>query len=106
MTPTDPNVPIIRRFNGYSSASSIPTRSTWPLRTEKLIGDTWTTIARWPMIRGVGVVRRENEQRQRAGLAAHVDAFGGLVRLMRGDLLLATWVDGEVVADFRTESAT
>lgn len=99
MTSSDP---IIRRFNGYHSSSSAPLSAGWKLRTQKLIAGEWVTVGKWPPIRGADEnERRDLERLQREGIARHAEAFGGLVRLMRAELLLASWRDGRLECDLR-----
>jgi hypothetical protein len=92
----NPNDPILRRFNGYRSTSSIRLSLDWKLRTEKLIDGAWVRVASWPSKLDLS----ENEGRER--MRRHAEAFGGSVRLMRGDLLLQSWEDGEACGDWET----
>jgi hypothetical protein len=77
-----------------TGATPIPSGFTkrFPLHTEKLIGGAWVRMASFPASTTQERLRR------------HVKAFGGNVRLLRGDLLLAEWSCGVVVEDWR-ESA-
>jgi hypothetical protein len=82
-------------FTRYSTAgtpipSAFPKR--FPFHTEKLIDGAWVRMASFPASTTQERLRR------------HVKAFGGSMRLLKGDLLLAEWSCGVVVEDWR-ESA-
>jgi hypothetical protein len=74
-------------------------RASWRLRTEKFIGTAWQTMAVFPP-----AITEEQRGDQQKRLQRHAEAFGGLVRLMRAELLLAAWQDGELVCDLRGEA--
>jgi hypothetical protein len=67
----------------------------YPLTTEKLLSDTWTPMARFQEPKTPAAWGR---------IQRHAEAVGGRVRLLRGDMLLATWCEGELVADWREAS--
>jgi hypothetical protein len=64
----------------------------YPLTTEKLIRGQWIPMARFQEPKRVDMTAR---------IQRHVEAVGGEVRLMRGELLLATWCEGELTEDWR-----
>lgn len=88
---------ITTRFNPGVAARREYVR--WKLRTEKLIGAAWQTMATFPP-----VTDDYHQGLQRERLQRHAEAFGGLVRLMRAELLLAAWQDGKLVCDLRDET--
>lgn len=89
MTPTLP-------FNPHRRTHPPPR---WQLRTQKLVGMAWVTLATFPTLPA------EHQADQRERLQRHAEAFGGLVRLMRAELLLASWQDGVLEVDLRGEVA-
>lgn len=93
---TSPADAITTRFNPRPRVAAH--RAAWKLRTEKLIAGAWQTMATFPAVDGP-----EQASQQRKRLERHAEAFGGLVRLMRGELLLAAWQDGKLVCDLRSE---
>jgi hypothetical protein len=83
-------------FNSRLSTLTPTARShRYPLTTEKLLSDTWTPMARFQEPKRVDMTAR---------LQRHAEALGGRVRLLRGDLMLVTWSDGKLVADWREAS--
>jgi hypothetical protein len=79
-------------FTRYPTTTSpIPSGFTkrYPLHTEKLISGAWVRMASFPASTTQERLRR------------HVKAFGGSMRLLRGELLLATWSCGLLVEDWR-----
>jgi hypothetical protein len=91
------NPSLFTRFP-TSATSPVPSGFTkrFPLHTEKLIDGAWVAMARFQEPRGVDMGPR---------VQRHVDAVGGEVRLLRGDVLLATWSEGELTEDFRDDAA-
>lgn len=89
---------VTTRFNAGVAARREYAR--WKLRTERWDGRSWVTLATFPPV-------TDDYQRelQRERLQRHADAFGGLVRLMRGELLLAAWEEGRLTCDLREEAA-
>ena len=67
----------------------------YPLTTEKLINGAWVAMARFQEPRGVDMTAR---------VQRHVEAVGGRVRLLRGDLQLAEWVEGEPAMEWEVAS--
>jgi hypothetical protein len=98
LIPTDPQPHTRQRFsfNPRLRNPVMPARA-WKLRTEKFDGREWRTIAHFP------TVSKENQAEQRERMNRHAEAFGGLVRMMRGELLLASWQDGKLECDLRDE---
>lgn len=95
MTPTDPQPHQHQRFTFNPRRRGAATVRHWKLRTERFDGREWRTIAHFPS------VSKENQAAQRERMNRHAEAFGGLVRLMRGELLLASWQDGRLEVDLR-----
>lgn len=91
---------VTTRFNPHVLVAARKERAAWKLRTEKLIGTAWQTMATFPP-----VTDDYHQGLQRERLQRHAEAFGGLVRLMRAELLLAAWQDGKLVVDMREEAA-
>ena len=60
------------------------TRRNMPNQVQKFIDGEWVKMSDWPAI--------DEERLQR-----HARALGGSVRLMRGDLLLREWRNGQEV---------
>lgn len=99
MTPTDPQPHTRQRFTFNARLRNpVTANRRWPVRSEKFISGAWVTVARWAPLRDPEEIAL---QRERMGASA--DAFGGLVRLMRGELLLAAWQDGVLEVDLRDE---
>jgi hypothetical protein len=86
--------PTFNPFNRHPVATTIVAKR-FPLRTEKLIGSEWVHVASFPAALDLA----ESAGRERLG--RHAVAFGGQVRLLKGDVLLAEWEDGELVEDWR-----
>jgi hypothetical protein len=83
-------------FNSRLSTLTPTARShRYPLTTEKLLSDTWTPMARFQEPKRVDMTAR---------LQRHAEALGGRVRLLRGDLQLAEWDEGELVPELQEAS--
>jgi len=63
-----------------------------PLHVEKRVDATWVKMAE---------LAESTEPEYAANPDKLADALGGEVRLLRGDLMLAVWREGEVVEDYR-----
>lgn len=91
MTPTDPQPHQRQRFTFNPHRRGAATARNWKLRTERFDGREWKTIAHFPTL------PKEHQSDQRERMSRHAEAFGGLVRLMCGELLLRAWQDGVLV---------
>jgi hypothetical protein len=83
-------------FNSRLSTLTPTARShRYPLTTEKLVSGTWTPMARFQEPKTLAAWGR---------IQRHVEAVGGRVRLLRGDLELACWDEGEPAAEWEEAS--
>jgi hypothetical protein len=83
-------------FNSRLSTLTPTARShRYPLTTEKLLSDTWTPMARFQEPKTSAAWGR---------IQRHAEALGGRVRLLRGDLMLCEWDEGELVPELQAAS--